>query len=220
MAMIRHPYIVTVIPLPSVASSYPPSLDSSMAPPLAPQYPFSPPIFLLPFLSPSSSLFAHQRSSPLNLFAQHPCAPALLTPFPQPFPVVQYEDSFVEEGFLFVVMEFAGGGTMEKYTEPGTNCTALMSAYTTATGCPVFTTFLSATKLLRDARDRMVLTYTHGTTRQRFRETASSRCERSLRTDYHRRRVASLYRPMPYLILNEVKLLPDTCTRRVSCTAI
>eukprot|EP00282_Hemiselmis_andersenii_P035991 CAMPEP_0169435286 /NCGR_PEP_ID=MMETSP1042-20121227/4982_1 /TAXON_ID=464988 /ORGANISM="Hemiselmis andersenii, Strain CCMP1180" /LENGTH=365 /DNA_ID=CAMNT_0009545919 /DNA_START=131 /DNA_END=1225 /DNA_ORIENTATION=- len=32
--------------------------------------------------------------------------------------IVQYEDSFVEDGHLFVAMEFAGGGTLERYTEP------------------------------------------------------------------------------------------------------
>jgi serine/threonine protein kinase len=32
--------------------------------------------------------------------------------------IVAYEESYVEEGFLYVVMEYAGGGTMERYTDP------------------------------------------------------------------------------------------------------
>ncbi len=32
--------------------------------------------------------------------------------------IVAYEESYVEDGHLFVVMEFAGGGTMERYTDP------------------------------------------------------------------------------------------------------
>ena len=34
--------------------------------------------------------------------------------------IVKYEDCFIEDGFLFVVMENAGGGTMEKFCDPGT----------------------------------------------------------------------------------------------------
>ena len=30
--------------------------------------------------------------------------------------IVQYEDSFVEDGSLFVSMEYAGAGTLERYT--------------------------------------------------------------------------------------------------------
>ncbi|KAJ1490366.1 kinase-like domain-containing protein, partial [Baffinella frigidus] len=33
--------------------------------------------------------------------------------------IVTYEDCFIEDGHLFVAMEFAGGGTMEKFTDPG-----------------------------------------------------------------------------------------------------
>ena len=31
--------------------------------------------------------------------------------------IVAYEESYVEEGYLYVVMEYAGGGTMERYTD-------------------------------------------------------------------------------------------------------
>ena len=33
--------------------------------------------------------------------------------------IVTYDDCWIEEGILYVVMEFAGGGTMEKYCNPG-----------------------------------------------------------------------------------------------------
>ena len=32
--------------------------------------------------------------------------------------IVAYEESYVEDGYLYVVMEYAGGGTMERYTDP------------------------------------------------------------------------------------------------------
>ena len=43
--------------------------------------------------------------------------------------IVTYDDCWIEDGTLFVVMEFAGGGTMEKYCDKGTPVIPLQLLY-------------------------------------------------------------------------------------------
>jgi serine/threonine protein kinase len=62
--------------------------------------------------------------------------------------IVTYEDCFIEDGNLFVVMEFAGGGTMEKYCDPGTPVIPLQLLYDTFVQCMLAVAYLHERKIV------------------------------------------------------------------------
>ncbi|EKX39335.1 hypothetical protein GUITHDRAFT_143540 [Guillardia theta CCMP2712] len=55
---------------------------------------------------------------------------------------VGYEDCFVEDGFLFVVMEFASGGCLENYTEPMTPQLHINNIYSIFIQCALALAYL------------------------------------------------------------------------------
>lgn len=67
--------------------------------------------------------------------------------------IVQYEDSFVEDGSLFVAMEFAGAGTLERYTGRSRSLPSLQPC-SHATNCSSF----SLTQSRPSARSRRIHT--------------------------------------------------------------
>jgi len=61
---------------------------------------------------------------------------------------VTYEDCFIEDGNLYVVMEFAGGGTMERYCDPGTPLISRTLLYDTFVQCVLAVGYLHARKIV------------------------------------------------------------------------
>ena len=62
--------------------------------------------------------------------------------------IVTYEDCFLEDGFLFVIMEFAGGGTMEKYCDAGTPPVPLELVYDSFVQCLLAVEYLHGHRIV------------------------------------------------------------------------